>query len=175
MKTWRIAVICMMVFLVSISCKAVTGNIQSEVNNTIPESSEDISATSVTSDIPLPVPNPGGLITKVTLAHDSTPEDFDPIDPTTKFKQGDTIHAIVAVKKAPAGTLFSVKWLTIDVGDNEKADYLIDTTETEQGGSGNLDFTLSPDSKFMPGTYRVEVYVNGELDQLKIYSIIAGN
>jgi outer membrane usher protein FimD/PapC len=81
----------------------------------------------------------------------------------------------VAVKQAPAGTLFSVKWLTIDVGDKEKADYLIDTTETEQGGSGNLDFTLSPDGKFMVGTYRVEIYVNGELDQLKIYSIVAGN
>src|SRR5512133_3571894 len=168
MKKWRLTVICLMVFLVSISCKAVTGRSDMQVINTYTEPTE------VTSDASLPVPNPGGLITKVTLAHDSTPEDFDPVDPTTKFNQGDTIHAIVAVKQAPVGTLFSVKWLTIDVGDEEKNDYLIDTTETEQGGSGNLDFTLSQDEKFMVGTYRVEIYVNGELDQLKKYSIVAG-
>jgi hypothetical protein len=144
MKKWPIVGVCMLIFLVSISCKALSG----------------------TSG------QPGDIVSKVTLARDSNPENYAPIDPTQEFGQSDTIHAVVEVNGAPAGTQFKVKWLTVDVGDVQKADMVIDTTETEQSGSGNLDFTLSPDGMFLPGTYKVEVYVNGELVKSNSYKVI---
>ncbi len=101
----------------------------------------------------MPIPKPGGLITKVTMALDSSEGDYAPVNPTTEFEPDDTIHAIVTVKKAPPGTKFTVNWLTTDVGNMEEANFLIDTTETIQAGSGNMDFTLSPTTCFAEGTY----------------------
>ena len=144
MKKGRILAIISLIFLLSIACKTIAGNSgQSE-----------------------------GYITEVTMARNSDPETYGPVDPTTEFSPGETIHAVVEVDGAPSGTLFTVKWLTIDVGDVEKADLLIDTTETEQGGSGFLDFTLEPDGSFLPGTYKVDIYVNGELFKSKSYKVV---
>ena len=168
MKKWLIVTICLGLLMASLACKTLTGSSET-IEPVVPD-------TSVTGEeagqVGLPVPQPGGLITKVTLAKDSDPQTYEAIDPTIEFSQGDTIHAVVAVKNAPSGTVFTVKWLTVEVADPTKNDYLIDTTETMQAGSGNLDFTLTPDGLFLVGTYRVEIFVNGELDQLKTYTIV---
>jgi hypothetical protein len=160
MKKLQLLALGFMVFLISISCVAVTGK---------PDEKETyvIKATQSPS---LPKPKPGGVITKVTLARGIT-ADYTPVDVSTDFGPDDTIHAIVTVKKAPPDTKFTVKWLTTDVGDTEKANFEIDTTETVQTGTGNLDFTLAPSTRFMAGKYRVEVYVNDNLDQLEEFTI----
>jgi hypothetical protein len=160
MKKRQLVALGFLLFIISISCVTITGksNAKEEVK---PQETRSPS---------LPVPKPGGIITRVTLARDVT-TDFVPVDATTKFAPDDTIHAVVAVKKAPTETKFTVKWLTTDVGDAEKANYLIDTTETVQAGSGNLDFSLSPSPRLMVGKYRVEIYVNDKLDQLKEFTI----
>lgn len=120
------------------------------------------------------MPSPGGLITAVTLAKSTKGANFEPVDPSTAFDSNATIHAVVTIKKAPNGTNFSAKWLTTDVGDADKPDKVIDKTETTTDGSRNIDFSLSPTTTFPEGNYRVEIYVNGKLDQLKEFSIVAG-
>ena len=157
MKRARVLLIGMTILALTLSCKAVTG----------------ASTTEISSTEPLPVPQPGGLITGVTLAHGSEPETYDPVDPATEFLPTDTIHAVVAVKNAPEDTLFSARWLTTSVDLEGRDDEVIDTTEITTGGSGNLDFTLAPDGEFPTGSYRVEIYVNNTLDQLKTYRIVA--
>ena len=150
--------------LVSTACLAVTGKTDSNENSGKSEENTAADAPSPTEpEIELSsdtttfkpysgkMPKPSGLITKVTLALNTEGENFDPVDPSTEFGPNATIHAVVAVKKAPANTKFSAKWLTTDVGDADVPDKLIDGTETTEGGSGNLDFSLSPTTSFPVG------------------------
>lgn len=147
MQKLKITAVCLTFFLLIISCRLITG--------------EPVSK--------------GSVVTGVTLARDSEPETYDPISPSKFFGPEDIVHAIVSVNRAPQGTLFTAKWVVIDVGDPAQDELQMDVTETEQGGSGNLDFTLSPDGSFLPGTYRVEIYVNNELVEVREYQIIDGD
>lgn len=168
MRKRQLVIVCLSLFIVTLACKTLSGS-----SETIEPVDPDIRVNGEETVQVIPsIPKPGGVITKVTLARDSDPQTYEAIDPTTKFFPGETIHAVVEVKKAPAETLFSVKWLTIEVSDPTKSDYLIDTTETVQAGTGNLDFTLTPDGQFLPGTYKVEIYVNNKLDQLEKFTIV---
>ncbi|HEX7556993.1 MAG TPA: hypothetical protein VF338_10250 [Leptolinea sp.] len=174
MKNIRLFSLGMMVFLISIACMAVTG--KPDTNNSSQNNLNKDTATSVpkpTKSSSLAIPKPGGLITKVTLASDTTGSNYEPVNPTTEFGQDATVHAVVTVKNAPDRTNFVAKWFATDVGSAAEPNHLMDQTDTKQGGSGNLDFTLSPKSRFAVGTYRVEIYVNGKLDQLKEFTIIA--
>jgi len=164
MKNLRVFLILLMVLLPALACKAVTGG-----SNQI---EEDIEPTDIpTEEVSLPASGSGGIITRVTLARGSTPEDYEPVDPTTEFGPQDTIHAIVTVKQAPTDTKFTVKWLITDVGDAAEPNYVLDVTETVQTGSGNMDFTLTPKSGLAVGSYRVEIYVNDVLDRMVEYAI----
>lgn len=144
MQKFRIVAACLVFFLLTISCRLATG--------------EPVSK--------------GSVVTGVTLAHDSNPETYEAIDPSKTFGPQDVIHAIVSVQGAPQGTLFTARWVVVDVGDPAQDEVQMDVTETEQRGSGNLDFTLSPNGRFLPGAYRVEIYVNNELVEVREYLII---
>ena len=119
-------------------------------------------------------PKSGGLITNVTMALGADGENYDPVDPSIIFGPAATIHAVVAVKKAPDATKFSAKWFATDIGEVDEPNKLVDEYEITSGGSGNLDFSLSPDTTFPEGNYRVEIYVNNKLDQLEEFSIVKG-
>lgn len=164
MKRLRFLLLCIMVLGISLSCKAVTG---------MTENNSDTTDSGPTM-VPLPVPKPGGLITKVTMAHGAEPDTYEPIEPATNFLPTDTIHAIVTVKKAPTDTLFTAKWYTIDIDLEGRDNELVDTTEIQTGGTGNLDFSFAPQGVFPAGSYRVEIFVNNNLDQLKTYRVTAG-
>lgn len=144
MQRFRIAAVCLAFFLLTISCRLITGEPNSK----------------------------GSVVTGVTLAYDSKPDTYDAINPSKTFGPKDVIHAIVSVKGAPQGTLFTARWVVVDVGDPAQDEVQMDITETEQGGSGNLDFTLSPNGRFLPGAYRVEIYVNNELVEVREYLVI---
>jgi len=161
MKQLRVFLLCIMVLGISLSCKTVTGTPDGDEESTLPQPTK----------IALPVPQPGGLITKVTLAHGTEPETYNPVDPATEYLPTDTIHAVVTVKKAPEGTVFSARWMTTNLSLVGRDNEMIDSTEIETGGTGNLDFTLAPDGEFPTGMYRVEIYVNGTLDQLKTFKV----
>lgn len=171
MKRIRFLLICVLILAISLSCKAVTGGSKVSDKPTLTQPTE--ASLPQSTNAAQPVPKPGGLITKVTLAHGAEPETYDPIDPATQFLSTDTIHAIVTVKKAPTDTLFTAKWFTTNIELDGRNNEMIDTTEIQTGGSGNLDFTLAPQGKFPAGSYRVEIYVNNNLDQVKTYKVTA--
>jgi hypothetical protein len=173
LKHVRIFLVCFIVLGVSLSCKAVTGAAGEESEPAIIQSTEVPRPQATKAS--LPVPKPGGLITKVILAHGAESETYDPIDPATQFLPTDTVHAIVTVKKAPVDTLFTAKWFTTKIELDGRDNELIDTTEIKTEGTGNLDFTLAPQGKFPTGSYRVEIYVNNNLDQVKAYNVAAGD
>ena len=164
-KNFRTVTFGIVFLLISTACLAVTGSSDSKSESSFKPYSGKI-------------PKPGGIIAKVTLAKGVEGENFDPVDLSTKFGPKATIHAVASVKDAPDGTKFIAKWLTTDVGNAEIPNALIDEvklTAPDGGGSGNLDFSLSPKNPLPEGNYRVEISVNGKLDQIKEFSIIAGD
>lgn len=165
-KNLKILTFGIVLLFVSSACLAVTGG-----TNSKNESSDNGTSFKPYSG---KMPKPSGIITKVTLALNTEGENFDPVNVSSEFGPNATIHAVVVVKKAPEDTKFSVKWLTTDVGDADVPDKVIDQTETTAGGSGNLDFSLSPTTSFPEGNYRVEIYIDDKIDQLKEFSIVEG-
>jgi len=173
--------------IVSTACLAVSGGTDKNNNSGKTEQENQASAPTIAvqpkeTETPSQTfkaysgakPKSGGLITNVTLALGTDSENYDPLGPSIVFGPAATIHAVAAVKKAPDGTKFTAKWFTTDIGEVDKPNKLVDEYEITSGGSGNLDFSLSPDRAFPEGNYRVEIYVNSKLDQLEEFSIVKG-
>lgn len=134
-----------------------------------------LTPTSVPQVEPTESTNPdvqsSGIITEVVMAKDSEGVDLEPVDPTTVFSPDETIHAVVRIEDAPSDTQFTAAFYVVDVGDAADPDTLISSTDLTADGTRNLDFTLSPTSSWPPGTYRVEISVNGTLDQTVEYTV----
>jgi hypothetical protein len=112
-----------------------------------------------------------GIIEKVTMALNTQGDAKDPVDPTTVFKPTSVIHAVLGVKDAPANTVFKAAWFATDVGNVAPCNTSIDTSEITTDGTRNVDFYLSPSSQWPDGKYRVEISVNGKLDQIVEYTV----
>lgn len=107
----------------------------------------------------------GSYIEGITLAKDVSGEAFEPVNPTNVFAPQDTIHAVVSVVDVPAGTKFKVVWQVDDVGNAAEPNSQIAEYELEAEGTRNLDFTLSPNNAWPAGSYKGQIYVNGNLAQ----------
>ncbi|MBI3912966.1 MAG: hypothetical protein HY327_02035 [Chloroflexi bacterium] len=112
-----------------------------------------------------------GIITKVTMAEDAQGDNAEPVNPTTVFKPTAIFHAVATISNAKANTKFNAAWYVVDVGAVAPPNTLIDQSELVTEGSRNLDFFLKPVSTWPVGTYRVEVQVNGVLDQVVNFSV----
>lgn len=116
-------------------------------------------------------PRNTGPIQGITLAKGVTGDEMTPVDATTVFAPTDTIHAVVQIVDAPTGTKFKAVWLVTDVGDAAAPNTQIAEYELTAEGSRNLDFTLAPNNQWPAGTYRAEIYVNGNLTQTAKFSV----
>lgn len=101
----------------------------------------------------------------VTLAADTQPNTFEPVNPSHSFKtDSPPIHAVVQVQDAAPNTNFKAKWI-LPAGNPQE---FVLTTE----GSRRLDFRLTPGPKgFAAGAYKVEIYVNNTLVQTEEFDI----
>ncbi len=98
-------------------------------------------------------------ISDATLARDP-----DGNEPTTTFEVNEPFYLIVDLANAPDSTTVKASWYAVDVGSVAAPNTLIDEFEIESG-SGTLTFDLTPSGEWAPGTYKVEVYLNGELER----------
>lgn len=114
---------------------------------------------------------PSNFVSSVTMAQDTQGANKDPMNPTTTFGPNSTFHAIVRTQNAPANTKFKSVWYAVDVGSAAKPNTLIDETELATDGTRNIDFTLAPSTAWPPGSYRVEISVNGMLDTVTNFSV----
>lgn len=115
--------------------------------------------------------SPSGLITEVVMAKGTQGDTLDPVDPTTVFSPDSVIHAVTSIKNAPANTKFSAAFYVVDVGNAATPGQLISSYDLTADGTRNLDFNLQPTSNWPTGTYRVEISVNGIVDQVVEYSV----
>jgi hypothetical protein len=91
-------------------------------------------------------------------------------EPTTNFSPTDTFYLLVDLANAPDDTAVRAVWYAVDVGDVAPANTLIDEA-TLTSGSATLTFDLVSDTQWPPGTYRVELYLNDELNQTLDFSV----
>ena len=112
-----------------------------------------------------------GIITEVVMARDTEGIELEPVDPTTVFSPDSVIHAVVRIEDAPSNTEFAAAFYVVDVGDAAEPDTLISSNTLTADGTRNVEFTLTPTTSWPAGTYRVEISVNGTLDQVVQYTV----
>jgi len=82
---------------------------------------------------------------------------------TTAFPQDATFYAIVDLANAPDDTTVRAAWTAVEV-EGTDPDTAIDETELTTG-SGNLVFQLNNENLWPAGRYKVDLYLNDELDR----------
>ncbi len=112
-----------------------------------------------------------GLIKSVTMTKTVKEKTFAPGASTTVFGVNDTVHAVIAIKKAPKGTSFAARWTVVDVGTAAEAGQEIGTFEVTADGTRNVDFELKPSASWPIGKYQVEISVDGEVEQTVAWSV----
>lgn len=169
MKTRTLAIlgVLLTVLLAQLACATLANN---PITTTAP-TSERVQPTSARCNSTAGTPRPSGLIEKVTMALDTQGDTKEPVNPTTSFGTQDTFHAVVAIVDAPADTKLEATWYAIDVGKDVECNTQIDTYPLTTDGSRNVDFTLAPTKGWPSGSYRVEVFVNGTLDQVAFFTV----
>lgn len=160
MKRHSIWMIVVLLVLTVTSCSKRGNNNNSNSSNSLNRNS-----TSSTTNRPA---NADVFIDKIHMAKD---KNGDPGETTTTFKPGDhTIHCVVTLNKAKAGTVVEFVWFATDVAGSKsesikKLDYTTTAAETEV--RGHLTFP----NDWPKGTYDVEVYVNDALDKTVSYTV----
>ena len=82
---------------------------------------------------------------------------------TDVFAQGEVFYCIVELANALDQTSVKAAWTAVNV-EGEEPNLLLDETELT-GGSNRLTFELSNNMLWPLGRYKVDLYLNDELDQ----------
>ena len=96
--------------------------------------------------------------------------DHDGTQPTTVFSADQVFYCIVQVANAPEDTTLRVVWTAVAV-DGEDPNTEINTTDATVGTLDSFVFNLSNDGLWPPGQYKVDIYLNDELDQTLEFSV----
>lgn len=83
---------------------------------------------------------------------------------TTTFAADDTFYAIVDLANAPDETEVRATWTAVDVGSAAEPNTMLDEA-TLTTGSGTLTFDMSNTTPWPAGEYKVDLYLNDELDR----------
>ena len=123
------------------------------------------SANSSTSNRPA---NAEVYVEQINMAKD---DEGKPGESTTSFEPGDrTIHCVIELNKAKAGTKVKFVWKTVDVGGTKNEEIKTIDYTTKSFENKVLGHLTSP-GDWSKGTYQVEVYINGALDKTIDYTV----
>ncbi|MFL7838500.1 MAG: S1C family serine protease [Candidatus Promineifilaceae bacterium] len=89
---------------------------------------------------------------------------------TTQFSPDDTFYAIVELANAPDSTEVKAVWTAVDVGDAAEPGHIIDDAALETGSSPVV-FDLTNDGAWPAGQYKVDIYLDGELDKTLEFNV----
>lgn len=96
-------------------------------------------------------------------------KDADGNEPATVFGQDNVFYCVVELANAPDDTTVKAAWTAIDVAGAEPNTFIDETELTT--GSGSLHFDLTNTGPWPIGTYKVDLYLNGELDRTLEFSV----
>ena len=89
---------------------------------------------------------------------------------TITFSNDQTFYCVVEVSSAPDDTTLKAVWTAVDA-EGVDPGYLIDEVELTTDGNNTFTFDLSNDSLWPVGTYKVEIYMNGDLEKTLDFSV----
>jgi hypothetical protein len=101
------------------------------------------------------VPAAGARIERITVARAVNADD-SPGEAVTTFAKGDTVYVSMWTAGAPVGTEVTARWFGPD-GQQVTEDKIV----TDRAGDGYTSFHAANVNGWAPGTYRVEILVNG--------------
>ena len=87
----------------------------------------------------------------------------------TNFGQEDTVYVLAELNNAPDETTVKAVFTAVNA-EGESANTKIEEVDLTSG-SGTLTFNLSPTGLWPNGEYKVELFLNGELDQTLSYRV----
>ncbi len=91
---------------------------------------------------------------------------------TSTFAPDDTFYLLVDLENAPDDTTVKAEWTAVSV-EGADPDTVLDDVELT-GGSGTLTFDLQNDNPWPAGDYKVDLYLNDELDQTLTFKVSGG-
>ena len=158
---WLAAGLCLFVILAcSLGKKSANVSTNSAANNKQSTSSSSGSSGTTSS---------GDSISDIHMAKDNG--SGEPADEATSFAPADhTIHCVATLKSAKSGTRMKFSWWAIDA-DGSKNEKIKDIDYTTKALENVVHGHLTLPQDWPKGTYKVDVYVNGNLDKTLNYSV----
>jgi len=93
---------------------------------------------------------------------------------TTTFSPDDTFYLKVNLANAPDSTTVKAVWTAVSVAaEGVEPNLLLDEVELT-GGSGELTFDLVNDGSWPTGSYKVDIFLNGEAAQTLNFQVTGG-
>jgi hypothetical protein len=112
---------------------------------------------------------PGTAIKDVHMAKDDG--NGSPGDETNSFEPADrTIHCVVNLKEAKSGTKMKFSWWIVDA-DGTQNEKIKDIDYSTKAFENVVHAHLTLPQDWPQGKYKVQVYINGELDKTVNYAI----
>lgn len=103
-------------------------------------------------------------IQNARLASDEAGEDLK-----TVFAQDDTIYVLADLRNAPDGTTVRAAFTAVSADGEEPNTHIEEVDLTT--GSGTVTFNLSPNGLWPNGNYKVDLFLNDELNQTLDYTV----
>jgi hypothetical protein len=100
-------------------------------------------------------PAAGARVERITVAKAVNADD-SPGETASTFGKNDTVYVSMWTAATPVGTEISARWLGPD-GQQITEDKIV----TDRAGDGYTSFHAANTSGWAPGTYRVEILLNG--------------
>jgi hypothetical protein len=106
--------------------------------------------------VEVPTPVPAARLDKITVTK-SVSADKSPGEAAASFGKKDTVYVSFWMADVPAGTEVKARW-----SDPSGKQLTEDKITTDKAGSGYSEFHAAKKSGWMPGTYKVDLFLNGQ-------------
>src|SRR5437867_7422273 len=122
-----------------------------------------------TCALPIWPANADVYIDQINMAKD---ENGEPGESTTSFAPDEhTVHCVINLNKAKAGTKVKFTWIGVDVENTKKNAEITSVDYTTNSFENKVHAHLTRPKDWPKGTYKVEVYINGALDKTITYTV----
>ncbi len=113
-------------------------------------------ATTAAPTVEVPTPVPAARLDKITVTK-SVNADKSPGEAAASFGKKDTVYVSFWMADVPAGTEVKARW-----SDPSGKPLTEDKITTDKAGSGYSEFHAAKKSGLTPGTYKVDLFLNGQ-------------
>jgi ABC-type glycerol-3-phosphate transport system substrate-binding protein len=106
----------------------------------------------------------GGSVSTANISSAKMFADSEGTQETTVYAQDQPFYCIVELANAPEDTKLKAVWTAVEV-EGEQPDLVIDEAEVTAGTDSVFTFDLTNNQLWPIGKYKVDLYLNDELDR----------